>query len=100
MLPTGLHEPVLGLNTSAEAVDRPLASLQPPSTRTVPWRRRVAAWLARPVLMLPTELQPRLFGSNTSAEEVVSVGAVLLKPPATRTLPLRSSVAGSSVPKP
>lgn len=91
MFPVAVHDPLLGLYSSAEA-SRLRPPLEPPATSTLPSSSSVAVWYWRASIMFPVAVYDPLLGSNSSAEANASLPPLPM-PPATSTLPSGSSVA-------
>ena len=93
MLPVGLHSPVDGLYSSAEARQGACGLLlpSPPTTSTSPLASSVAVCDLRAVDMLPITVHVPVVGLyNSALARAAPEGSW---PPATSTLPLGSSVA-------
>jgi hypothetical protein len=94
LLKGGHHMSVLGSYSSAE--DRsPKRTPEPPAARTLPLGSGVAVCSVRAVQREPVAVHVAVLGSYTSAEDraLMPTPATLTVLPATRTLPLGSSVA-------
>ena len=91
MLPVGVHTPVLGSYNSALA-SAPV-ELAPPATSTRPLGSKTAVASKRGVLRLPVAVHRPVTGLYSSALAVAEFVRRVVWPPATRTIPLPSSVA-------